>query len=87
MSTNNQFEQIETALRNWREKEKTALKLSKLVGELRFDRSIEIVFFRHDLYDESPSDIINKHLYKPTFIYILTFKDTKNTINKLNHFY
>lgn len=68
MSTNNQFEQIETALRNWREKEKTALKLSKLVGELRFDRSIEIVFFRHDLYDERPSDIINKHLFSKHYI-------------------
>ena len=43
-------ESTELALQEWREKEKKALELSKIVGELRFDRSIELVLFRRDLY-------------------------------------
>lgn len=50
------------ALEQWREEEKTALELSQLIGALRFDQNIEIVFFRHDLYDCRPSEILNIHL-------------------------
>ena len=42
--------QTDLALKDWREKEKSALELSKLVGDLRFDRSIELVIFRKDLH-------------------------------------
>ena len=38
-------ESTELALQQWREKEKKALELSKIVGELRFDRSIELLLF------------------------------------------
>ena len=54
-------ESTELALQEWREKEKKALELSKVVGELRFDRSIELVLFRRDLYDVRPSEIIHYH--------------------------
>ncbi len=51
----------DTYLSQWREKEKTALELLQIVGELRFDRSIELVFFRKDIYDVRPSAIIDYH--------------------------
>ncbi len=56
------------SLKEWRDKEKTALELSKIVGELRFDRSIELVLFRKDLYDARPSQIISDHLFAKNYI-------------------
>jgi len=53
--------QNEETLNSWREKEKKALELMQIVGELRFDKSIELVLFRRDIYDTRPSDIINIH--------------------------
>lgn len=51
----------EVALKDWREKEKIALELLQIVGELRFDRSIELVFFRRDIYDTRTSQLIQYH--------------------------
>ena len=51
----------ESALHDWREKEKTALDLLHIVGDLRFDKSIELVFFRKDIYDTRPSELISLH--------------------------
>ena len=36
----------DSSLNRWREKEKTALELLQIVGELRFDKSIELVLFQ-----------------------------------------
>ncbi|GJM35573.1 MAG: glyceraldehyde-3-phosphate dehydrogenase [Saprospiraceae bacterium] len=55
-------DQADYSLKEWREKEKTALKLLAIVGELRFDRGIEIVFFRRSIYDARPSEVLNFHL-------------------------
>lgn len=52
----------------WRFKEKAALELSKIVGELRFDRGIELVLFRKALYDARPSQIIGDHLFAKNYI-------------------
>jgi len=41
--------QFEAHLSSWREDEKTALELQKLVGALRFDKSVEIILFRRDI--------------------------------------
>lgn len=68
MNQVSQSEQIELALKDWREKEKQALELSKIVGELRFDRSIELVLFRKDLYDSRPSQIISNHGFAKNYI-------------------
>lgn len=57
-----------TALKAWREKEKTALELSKLIGDLRFDRSIELVLFRRELHDIRPSEIIDFHKYSKNYV-------------------
>lgn len=59
----------EVSLQQWREKEKTALELLQIVGELRFDRSIELVLFRRDIYDARPSEVINDHLFAKNYVH------------------
>ncbi len=54
--------QSETSLNSWREKEKRAFELMQIAGELRFDRSIELVLFRRDIYDVRPSEVLDDHL-------------------------
>ena len=56
------------ALNDWRNKEKTALELLQVVGELRFDRAIELVLFRKDIYDSRPSELLNNHLIANNYI-------------------
>ncbi|MCC6817218.1 MAG: glyceraldehyde-3-phosphate dehydrogenase [Saprospiraceae bacterium] len=51
----------EINLSHWREKEKNALELSKIVGELNFDRSIDLILFRRDLNDVRPSELLQFH--------------------------
>lgn len=58
----------ENSLKNWRDQEKKALELLQLVGELRFDRSIELVLFRRDLYDTRPSKVISDHKYAENYV-------------------
>jgi len=48
-------------LARWREQEKTALDLLQVVGELRFDRGIELTLFRHQIYDTRPSEMLRAH--------------------------
>lgn len=54
-------DQANSSLEDWRSQEKTALDLLKIVGELRFDRSIELLIFRRNIYDAKTSTIINNH--------------------------
>ncbi|MEZ5056379.1 MAG: glyceraldehyde-3-phosphate dehydrogenase [Saprospiraceae bacterium] len=63
MSENNLLirKRTEDSLLSWHEKEKTALDLLGIVGELRFDKSVELVFFRQDIYDTRPSELLNIH--------------------------
>lgn len=51
-------EEANVSLEQWREQEKTALELLNVTGELRFDRSIELVLFRREIYDSRPSEIL-----------------------------
>lgn len=53
----------EVNLSNWRLKEKNALELSKIVGELSYDRSIDLILFRRDLIDVRPSELLQSHTY------------------------
>jgi glyceraldehyde 3-phosphate dehydrogenase len=68
MSMVDQNAQTDFALKDWREKEKSALELSKIVGDLRFDHSVELVLFRKDLYDVRPSQIISDHIFAKNYI-------------------
>jgi glyceraldehyde 3-phosphate dehydrogenase len=49
----------DTALSNWREQEKKSLELLSLLGYLRFDKNVELIYFHHDLYDSRPSELLN----------------------------
>lgn len=60
--------QADASLQEWREKEKTALELLKVAGDLRFDRSIELVIFRRSIYDGRASEILNNHLFAQNYV-------------------
>lgn len=53
----------QSEFQNWIEKEKKALELIKCVGQLWFDRSIELVLFRKPLFDVGSSEILAYHQY------------------------
>ncbi len=52
------------------EKERAAVKLSSHIGELLYDKGIELVLFRNHLTDITVSEILNLHEY------------AKNVVNK-----
>lgn len=53
----------QSEFQNWIEKEKKALELISVVGQLWFDRSIELVLFRKPLFDVGSSEILAHHQY------------------------
>lgn len=55
--------QADKLLVNWREEEKKAFELLQITGELRFDRAVELVLFRRDIYDASTSILLNNHRF------------------------
>ncbi|MCH2021095.1 MAG: glyceraldehyde-3-phosphate dehydrogenase [Saprospiraceae bacterium] len=59
--------QFETHLSTWREDEKAALELLKIVGDLRFDNSVEIILFRRSLYDSRPTKVIHDHHFAKNY--------------------
>ena len=55
-------------LANWRKMEKAALELLTVVGELRFDKSVELILFRRSIYDSRPSEVLNDHLFAKNYV-------------------
>lgn len=55
-------------LSDWRLQEKLALKLLKIVGDLRFDQGVELVLFRRDIYDARPSEVLHHHKIATDYI-------------------
>ena len=53
----------EQELQNYIDSEKAAVKLAFYVGELLYDKGIELVLFRNHLLDITNSEIINLHNY------------------------
>ena len=53
----------ENELQSHIEKERAALKLSNMVGELLYDKGIELVFFRNHLTDVTLQEILKLHVY------------------------
>ncbi len=45
-----------------------ALELLKIIGDLRFDKSIDIVLFRKDIFDSRPSEILNDQLIAVNYV-------------------
>ena len=60
-SSDTDLDQVDSTLALWRDAEITALDLLRIVGELRFNRSIDLVLFREDIYDSNPSGLIRRH--------------------------
>ncbi|WP_027418613.1 glyceraldehyde-3-phosphate dehydrogenase [Crocinitomix catalasitica] len=53
----------EKELQNYIDNEKSAVKLANYVGELLYDKGVELVLFRNHLLDTTNSEIINLHDY------------------------
>lgn len=77
-------ERNENELQDWRQKEKLALELLRKAGELRFDRSVELVLFRKDVYDTRPSQLLNEHNSASNFgNETVTIEDTMAIVNEI----
>ena len=59
--------EADASLNQWHEQEKTALELLQLVGDLRFDQSVELLLFRRDIYDARPSEVLNIHKFATNY--------------------
>ena len=53
----------EAELVDWIEQEKAAIELIHIIGNLWFDKSVELILFRNQLVDRSTSQILNLHQY------------------------
>ena len=59
MKEQNLIARTENSLAQWRDEERMALELIKTAGQLRFDKGVELVLFRYDIYDSRPSEVLN----------------------------
>lgn len=57
----------DAALSSWREQEKQSLELLSILGDLRFDKNVELIYFHHDLYDSRPSQLLNTLLFSQKY--------------------
>ena len=64
----NHSTEYEAHLKDWRDKEKTAVELLRIVGELRYEKSVELLLMKRNLYDARPSEVINDHLYAKDYV-------------------
>lgn len=55
--------QYEKELNNWIGLEKQAIELIKIVSNLWFEKSVELVLFRNQLFDRSISEVLSLHNY------------------------
>ncbi len=55
-------------LNDWIKHEKAAIDLINAVGKLWFEKSIELILFRNQLFDRSSSEIMNLHLYAKNIV-------------------
>jgi glyceraldehyde 3-phosphate dehydrogenase len=67
----------EHELNDWISNEKAALALISHIGTLWFEKSVELVIFRNQLIDRSPSEVMNLHQYAKDIVKKpLNVKDT-----------
>ena len=68
-------DKYETGLHDWIQQEKAAVELIHILGNLWYDRSVELIIFRNQIVDRSASQILALHNYakeivkKPISIY------------------
>ena len=65
MSTNNLYEK-EVSFQA--DRRKAGVEFIKIISDLWYDKSIELVLFRNQLIDRNVSDIINLHEYAGAFV-------------------
>jgi len=53
----------ETELNDWIKQEKSAIELIGIIGNLWFEKSIELIIFHNELIDHSSSELMKLHLY------------------------
>ncbi len=61
--TKGKAKSYETELHDWISSERAAIELIGHIGTLWFERSVELIIFRNQLIDRSPSEIMNLHQY------------------------
>lgn len=68
---------FEKELGEWINDEKAAIEFNHVIGQLWFDKSIELVIFRNQLVDRSASEILNLHHYAQNIVgKAITIQDT-----------
>lgn len=65
MATNSQYEK---ELSFQADRRRAAVELIKIISDLWYDKSVELVFFRNQLIDKNVSDIMNLHEYAGEFV-------------------
>ncbi len=58
----------ETELKEWIGYEKSAIELIHVIGNLWFDKSVELIIFRNQMVDRSATEILKLHLYAKNII-------------------
>ncbi len=57
----------EATLENWRDQEMKAIEVLGITGELRFDKNVELIYFRNEIYDSRPSEVLNTLLFSKKY--------------------
>jgi glyceraldehyde 3-phosphate dehydrogenase len=60
-------DRYEQELSNWISEERQALELLQTGSKLQFDKSIELVLFRRQVFDKKITEILNDHVYAAKF--------------------
>jgi glyceraldehyde 3-phosphate dehydrogenase len=77
----------EDNLKQWIKDEKAAIELIGVLGKLWFDKSVELILFRHQMIDRSGSELLHLHHYAQDFakkpIYIHTTLAIAKALSKM----
>jgi glyceraldehyde 3-phosphate dehydrogenase len=73
-----------TQLNDWIGQERAAIDLISAIGKLWFERSIELILFRNQLFDRSASEIMSLHVYAKNIVKkTITVHDTVILANEI----
>ncbi len=75
-------EQVDNSLKEWKDQAKMVSELQKIIGDLRFDKGIDLVLFRKDIYEALPSEVLNNHRLALNFASDVLAVNTSLTIVK-----
>jgi glyceraldehyde 3-phosphate dehydrogenase len=74
----------EAELTDWISSERAAIELIGHIGTLWFEKSVELIIFRNQLIDRSPSEIMNLHQYAKDIVKRpISVRDTANLAGEL----